>query len=100
MFSLKRAAKNLGNPRLATIPARKLRASFATMAGLLGVSDRYVKAYMGHVPGDVLGGHYRRISPDELRTVSECFENWRKSLKEVTQRKDFGNLPKVMTANG
>ena len=99
-FSLRRAAADLGNPRLATIPARKLRASFATMAGVFGVADRLLKAYMGHSAGDMLGAHYRRISPDELRTVSECFENWRTALKEATGRKESGNIPQKAIAEG
>ena len=67
--ALHRAALALDNPRLAMIPARKLRAAFATAASQAGVSDRLLKAYLGHTGGDMLGNHYRRIDTKELRAV-------------------------------
>ena len=79
----------LDMPRLAEIPARKLRAAFATMAGRLGAQDRLVKAYMGHSGGDMLGEHYRRIDLDELRLVSGLMNNWR----TPSARKETGNIP-------
>jgi type I restriction enzyme S subunit len=53
----------------AMIPARKLRACFATAASQAGVSDRLLKACLGHTGGDMLGNHYRRIDTEELRAV-------------------------------
>ncbi|MCX7013939.1 MAG: site-specific integrase [Candidatus Sumerlaeota bacterium] len=82
----------LDMPRLKAFPARRLRASFATMAGRLGVSDRLLKAYMGHTAGDILGGHYRRIDMEELRSVSGAIER-RSSLGErKTDRKETGDI--------
>jgi len=98
-FSLRRAARDLRNPRLAAVPARKLRAALATMAGRLGVSDRALQAYMGHVPGDILGGHYRRVTPDELTSVSETMNGWREALIEAPRRKDSGNIRRAALAN-
>lgn len=72
-----RAAAKARSPRLAEVPARKLRAAFATMASRLGAPDRALKAYLGHSPGDMLGSHYRRIDPVELRTVSSLMDGWR-----------------------
>jgi len=63
--------------RLSAVPAHRLRSTFATMAGRLGVSDWLLKAYMGHAPGDVLGGHYRKIELAELRSVSDRIDGWK-----------------------
>ena len=71
---LRSAGRDLCKPKLATTPARKLRAAFATMAGRAEIPDRLVKAYLGHAPGDMLGEHYRRIGLDELQSVSERIE--------------------------
>jgi len=99
IFTLRRAARDLGLPRLAAVPPRKLRAAFATMAGRLGASDRILKAYLGHTPRDVLGGHYRRIGPDELASVSEAMDGWRETLIEAPRRKDSGNIPESVGVN-
>jgi integrase len=84
--ALRLAAKALETPRLAMIPARKLRAAFATAASQAGVSDRLLKAYLGHSSGDMLGNHYRRIDTKELRAVVVGFE----SAIEGLRRKDSG----------
>lgn len=86
--------------RLLSIPARKLRAAFATMAGRLGAPDRLVKAYMGHSSGDILGGHYRRIELNELRSISDLMKGWRMVEKAGAVRKDSGNIPESQIANG
>jgi len=99
-FALRRAARDLGLPRLAAVPSRKLRAAFATMAGRLGASDRIVATYMGHKARDILGNHYQRIGPDELASVSERFETWRETLIEAPRRKDSGNIRRAVLANG
>lgn len=80
--TLRKASQALGKPRLAQIPAKGLRRSFATMASRLGVSDRLLKAYLGHSAGDMLGGHYRRIDMAELRTVSGAMEGWRTAFSQ------------------
>ena len=80
--TLRRFVRHTDNPRFAQIPARKLRAAFVTMAGLLGVPDRLLKVYVGHSPGDILGAHYRRVDVAELRTVSDRMNDWRKWLDE------------------
>ena len=80
----KRAALELGLSRIGEIPAHKMRSFFATTASRSGVSDRLLKAYLGHVPGDMLGGHYRMIDLGELRAVSAEMENWR-SLSDGRQ---------------
>ena len=80
------AAKALEKPRLAAVLARKLRACFATAASQAGVSDRLLKAYLGHSSGDMLGGHYRRIDTKELRAVVVGIE----SAIEDTRRKHSG----------
>ncbi len=72
--TLPRAAKELGLPRLAQVPARKLRATFATSSGRLGANDRLLKGYMGHAAGDVLGSHYRRIETEELKSIAGLIE--------------------------
>lgn len=74
---LYRVAKETGIARLAEIPPHRLRSSFATIAGRLGVPDRLLKAYLGHCPGDVLGEHYRIISVSELGLVSSRMDEWR-----------------------
>jgi integrase len=68
-------------PRLAQVPARKLRAAFATMASRMGAQNRILKAYLGHAAGDILGDHYRRINMDELRQVSGLIKtrSWQKA---------------------
>ena len=82
----------LDMPRLAAIPAHRLRASFVTMAGRLGVPDRLLKAYIGHASGDILGSHYRRIGLDELRLVSDRMENRKAPAVEASSWKDPGNM--------
>ncbi len=99
MFTLRRAALALDMPRLARIPARKLRAAFATMASKAGAQDRILKAYLGHSSGDMLGGHYRRIGMDELRLVSGLMSAWRNAEKEADARKESGNIPLAAVAN-
>jgi integrase len=89
----------LGMARLGAIPARKLRAAFATMAGQLGAPDRLLKAYLGHSSGDMLGGHYRRIDLDELRLVSGLMNGWREAAKNGDARKDSGNIPDKQAVN-
>jgi hypothetical protein len=88
--------EGLDMPRLAAIQAHRLRSAFATMAGVLGVQDRIVKAYLGQSSGDVLGGHYRRIGLDELRSVSGNMDGWRM----IPVRKDSGNIATTHCANG
>ena len=75
------AAKAVEKPRLAMIPARKLRATFATAASQAGVSDRLLKAYLGHTGGDMLGNHYRRIDTRELRAVVVGIESAIRGLR-------------------
>ena len=70
--------------------------AFATLAGRLDVRDRILKAYLGHSSGDVLGGHYRRIGLDELRSVSDAMNGWR----AVNLRKHSGNIPVSGIAEG
>jgi integrase len=77
-------------PRLAEVPARKLRAAFATMAGRLGARRELIKAYVGHSAGDVLGAHYRLIGADELREVAAAMEGWRANALEGGSRKKSG----------
>ena len=90
----------LSLPVLASVPARKLRASFATMAGRLGCQDRILKSYMGHAAGDMLGNHYRRIGPDELRKVSALMQGWQSLAKQDRNRKHSGNNKVQASANG
>jgi len=97
--ALRQASLDLDRPHLATVPGRKLRASFATMAGQLAVSDRALKAYMGHVPGDILGGHYQRVTSDQLASVSEAMETWRETLVEAPRRKESGNIRRAVLVN-
>ncbi len=93
--TLRRVALDLGMPRLAKVPAHRLRASFATMAGRLGVPDRLLKAYLGHSSGDMLGTHYRRIDLSELRSVSGAMNGWRGSHIKGDARKEFGNIANI-----
>lgn len=88
---LTRNKHGLSMPRLAEIPARKLRAAFVTMAGRLGAPRELVKAYIGHSSGDVIGIHYRLIELNELRTVSEVIEQWRDGALDFASRKECGN---------
>lgn len=57
--------------RIAGVPQRRLRASFATAVSQSGVSDVLIRAYLGHTPTDILGRHYRQIGVEELRAVAE-----------------------------
>jgi len=87
----RQAAEALGNPRIATIPSRKLRASFATTAGRMGVSSDVLRRYLGHTGGSVLNEHYRRIDLDELRLVSDAIERRKALAKKASGWKDPGN---------
>ena len=44
---------------------------------------------MGHSAGDAYGKHYRKIDVEELRTVSERFEDWRNLA-------DAGKIPETL----
>lgn len=90
----------LDMPWLALIPPHRLRSSFATTASKAGVPDRLLKCYLGHAAGDILGGHYRRIDLDELRTVSSLLDSWRTLAKGADARKDSGITPPLEIANG
>jgi len=57
------------NERIASVPQRRLRASFATMVGRLGVDDAVLQVYLGHSPKDILSRHYRQIGVEDLRAV-------------------------------
>ena len=92
--TLRRAARDLGNPRL-TIPARKLRAAFTTQAARLNVNDRILASYLGHAARDILGQSYRKIDPDELRLVSDALNGWRRDIS----RKHSGNIPESQIVN-
>lgn len=78
--------------RFLALPARKLRAAFATLAGRLGAPDRLLKAYIGHSSGDVLGGHYRKIELNELRAVSDVIDGWHQGAAKTEVRKEYGNI--------
>jgi hypothetical protein len=80
---------------LGRLTIKKLRSSFVTMAGRLGVSDRILKAYIGQSAGDVLGCHYRRIDLDELRLVSDAMNGWR----TLSDRKETGNITTARSVN-
>ena len=75
--TLPRAAQETGVDRIAQIPARKLRAAFATMVTRLGVSEYLLKPYLGHSPGDILGNHYRRVDLEDLRIIADRMDGWR-----------------------
>lgn len=75
-----------GRAALADFQPHRLRASFATMAGRLGVADRLLQAYMGHAPVDVLGAHYRKIGLEDLKAVSQKMDKWG-NLKAVGQKR-------------
>lgn len=74
---LNKAARATKRPEIARLPARKLRAFFATTAARLGASDRALQAYLGHSGGTILAEHYRRISIADLATIPALMENWR-----------------------
>jgi integrase len=88
----RKAAVELKRPRIAAIPCRKLRASFATMAGRLGAPDRVLKHYLGHTATDVLGAHYRRIDMEELQLVSDLIAERKVRLSAKSVRKHSGNI--------
>lgn len=48
--------------------ARRMRASFATMARKAKADARVLKRYLGHAPGDVLGDHYEVIDVSDMRS--------------------------------
>ena len=48
-----------------------LRKWFATEMARLGVPDRYVDAFCGRVPRNVLARHYTDFSPERLREIYE-----------------------------
>ncbi len=97
--TLRRAARATDNPRLAEVPAKGLRRSFATLAGKLGVQDRLLKAYLGHAPGDMLGEHYRRIDVAELKTVSGAMESWKEALGMRKTGNFLASAPQRESAN-
>lgn len=82
-YTMRRAACVSDITRLTQIPARKLRAAFASLAGRLGAQDRILKTYLGHSAGDVLGNHYMRIGLADMRTVSDAMNGWRGRIQEV-----------------
>jgi integrase len=100
MKTLRRAAAELKNPRYAQTPSRKLRSAFVTLASQLGASDRVVKAYIGHVAGDVLGNHYYRIGPDDLKAVSALMGNWYSTRGAQKSCQDVGNSASPQLVNG
>lgn len=89
---LREAALALECPRLKQVPARKLRAAFATMANRLEIPDRALKAYLGHSAGDVLGTHYCRIDASALRAASGRFARWRTLITPHDSRKHSGYI--------
>jgi len=96
----RRAAKDTGSLRLANIPARKLRAAFATMASRLGVQDRFLTAYLGHSPENILARHYRRIDGAELRSVSDRMNKWRSLADSSAGWQHSGNSGSLENTNG
>lgn len=78
---LYQVATVLDMPRLCEVDPHRLRSSFATMAGRLGLSDRLVKRYMGHTVDDVLGIHYEKVGLADLGEVSRCMAEWRSLIE-------------------
>lgn len=76
------AAKETKVSRLGELPPRKLRSTFATLAGKLGANLEALKRYMGHTPGSILERHYLRFNPEELEGVRIAIEGWRSLLKK------------------
>ena len=91
-----------GYQRYAALPARKLRSTFCTVLAQTGISDRLLKAYIGHVSGDVFGTHYRKIDFEELRAVSgQAQALWDSADIETANPdwKDSGNTAMGQAAN-
>ena len=88
MEVMDKAAIALENPRYGQIPARKLRAAFATELGRAGADDRLLKAYIGHSPADILGTHYRQIKVDELQSVCDRVQ----ALYDKNAWQESGNI--------
>jgi integrase len=65
------------SPSFWRLPPKRLRSAFATMAARMKAPDRELKRYLGHEAGDVMGDHYRVISVEELRSVSDRMNEWR-----------------------
>lgn len=94
------AAKETGIVRLGEVQPHGLRSAFATMAGRLGVPDRLLKSYLGHVPGDVLGVHYRKITLAEMGLVSSRTEGWRNLVDGESVWQHSGNHEEAAIATG
>jgi integrase len=97
---LLKAARETGIPRLAEVQPHRLRSSFATMAGRLGVPDRLLKAYLGHSPGDVLGEHYRKITLAELGMVSSLMNGWQTLEDGRSDWNNSGHLRETAPVTG
>ena len=97
--SMRRAAAALAIPRLAAIPARKLRAAFATMAIRLGCQEDLVRPYVGHAANSILTGHYRKITLADLKTVSARMDGWRNPVSEVSEWHNPGTSSEMPLAS-
>lgn len=91
LFALREAAVELKTPRLAEIPPKRLRSSFATMASRLGCSRDLIQKYMGHTSGTVLEGHYLKVGLADLRAVSDRMNAWRSLVSGGAVWQESGN---------
>lgn len=53
------------------ITPQRLREWFFSEMFSLGVPDRYIDAFCGHVPKSILGRHYTDYSPKRLKQIYE-----------------------------
>jgi len=63
--------KEISNITGINISAQTLRSVFAHEMGLKQTPDRYIDAFCGRVPANVLAKHYSDYSPDVLKNIYE-----------------------------
>jgi len=67
--TLRRAYREANRKTGLHIEPQLLRDWFCCQLGELGVPDRYVDAFCGHVPKSVLARHYSDYSPEKLKRI-------------------------------
>ena len=65
--ALREMARSTGVPQAGRLKPHELRATFITLARQAGCDERYLKRYVGHSPGDIMGTHYEAVAVEDMR---------------------------------
>lgn len=92
--AMRACVRDNGPDSLRGFPPRKLRATFSTLAYLLGAEDRLLKRCLGHSSQDILGAHYLRIDIEDLRRIPALFDaDW----VELSRAKRYRDCNRIAT---